>query len=667
MQVTQAGQVSVMFIINSDLTGRLKNHLKIILRGPAYHKLYYKSRKWFQTILYCFYIIPRIKMMNRSICFLILLQLFLTHIFAQDIPQLQEVVVTAGRTPISFSELARTVTVLNASDIKNLPTNNVVDLLRYVNAVDLRTRGAEGVQADVGIRGGTFEQSLVLIDGVKISDSQTGHHNMNLPVSIDNVERIEVLKGQGSRMFGPNAFSGVINIITRKTSAPRLSLSLFGGSNSLFETNLFAAYPAGAFGNNISFSKKKSDGYRYNTDFDVTNFSLGENISLSGGNINFLFGYVDKKFGANSFYSDRYPDQWEHTTTKILNASAQFGKDSFTISPKFYWRNNDDDYRLNNTRPDWYRNIHETNSYGAEIQSSIITRYGTTSFGGEAGEEKISSSNLGNHSRVKGGFFAEHLLEPVPNLTASAGVFLYNYSGIGWKLWPGFDLAYKLNDNWRAFASFGKAFRIPTFTELYYTSPANVGNPNLKYEETTNYEFGFSFTQQTWNANASLFLKDGKDLIDWARQTKNDPWKVENVTNVKTAGAEIGVNVFPQKIFSEMLLTKISVNYTYLSASREAGNFESKYLLDHLKHQLLIQVSHNLPFGIKQNWVVRFEDRENFENHFVVDTQLLTQLGSFEIFLRASNLFNKTYYDLAGIPMPGRWLSGGVKYSFGNF
>ncbi|MEW6701979.1 MAG: TonB-dependent receptor plug domain-containing protein, partial [Bacteroidota bacterium] len=236
---------------------------------------------------------------------IIILLLLLTELAAQQTKEykIDEVVVTASRIPMNYSKLLRTVSVINSFDIKKLPVNNIQDLLQHVGAVDLRARGVEGVQADAGIRGGTFEQTLILIDGVKIIDPQTGHNNLNLPISLDNVERIEVLKGEGSRMFGANAFSGAVNIITKKSKAPLLSFSALGGQNALFETNLFGTYPIGFTGNNFYFSKKKSDGYRYNTGFEITNFSAGQNIFLEEGIINFLFGYTDKKFGAYNFYS----------------------------------------------------------------------------------------------------------------------------------------------------------------------------------------------------------------------------------------------------------------------------------------------------------------------------------------------------------------------------
>jgi iron complex outermembrane receptor protein len=342
---------------------------------------------------------------------------------------------------------------------------------------------------------------------------------------------------------------------------------------------------------------------------------------------------------------------------------VDFSLGEFILSPKIFWRRNDDDFFLDQNRPDWNRNIHQTNSYGAEIQSSLKTQFGTTSFGGEIGNDQITSSNLGEHSRTRGGFFAEQVFEPLENFTSSVGFFVYNYSGIGWKFWPGVDFSYRLNEHTKVFASAGKAFRMPTFTDLYYKSPANIGNPNLIYEETINYEVGFSFQQNIFQTNVSVFLKDGKNLIDWVRVNNLSPWKVENVTSVKTYGAEISFSVNVLNWLGTSAFKKVELSYAYLTANRSANNFESKYLLDHLRHQLIAGITNDLPFEILQNWSFRFQDRVNLASQFTIDTQLQKRVGTFEIFIRATNIFDRRYSDFSGVELPGKWLSAGLKYT----
>lgn len=602
--------------------------------------------------------------MNKLTMFLLFMLLYALLLPAQEKEfKLDEVVVTAGRTPISFSNLGRSVIVLNAEEIKSLPVNNITDLFKYINSIDIKTRGLEGVQSDAGIRGGTFEQTLILVDGVKLSDPQTGHHNLNIPISLENIERIEVLKGQGSRIFGPNAFSGAINIITKKSKKSILSILAQGGEHNLYNFDVFTSYPIFFIGNNFSFSKKKSNGYTHNTDFDITQFSLNQNYFIAENSINLFFGYIDKKFGANNFYSDRFPNQWEHTSTKLFFATSELWSGNVSIVPKVFWRRNDDDYLLDLTRPSYYRNIHKTFSYGGEIQGSAKTDFGTTTLGVEFNKEEIVSSNLGTHAREKGGFFGEHIVEPFDKISASFGFFAYKYSSINWKFWPGIDVAYKVSSKFKIYANFGKSFRIPTFTELYYTSPANLGNPNLTFEESTNYELGSAYSGDAFFFETSLFFKNGKNIIDWTRVSQQDPWRVENVGIVKTYGSELVFSLFPEKIkiLAKIPIIKVNLSYTYLNVTRSTGVYESKYLLDNLRHQLVVNIDNRLPLGLQQSWAFVFRDRINFESQFTIDTQLNAKFGDFDFFVRATNIFNRRYEDFVGVVLPGRWISMGIK------
>lgn len=607
----------------------------------------------------------RVKLLSFSILAII----FCVHsITAQSLPKykLNDIVVTASRIPTTFSDLTRSVTIIDQQQIAQAPVNSVQGLFQYALGVDLQQRGVDGVQADIGIRGGTFEETLILIDGMKVNDPQTGHHNLNLPLSLDDIKRIEILKGQGSSVYGPNAFSGVINVITKKGTGKNLSIQAEGGQNSYYKGEFYGSYPVGNIGNRISFSKEKSDGYRFNTGFDVTNFTYGSSYKLGHNDVSLFYGYNDKKFGANGYYAAAYPDQWEHTTTRLLNAAANIGGKSFRVSPKIYWRRNDDNYLLDYIHPNYYQNIHQTNIYGAQVQVSLTNNFGTTSFGGKYTTDKIKSTNLGNHLRENKGIFAEEKLLPVENLTVIAGAFAYNYATIGWRFWPSVSLEYNISKSIRLFGSAGKAFRVPTYTELYYSSPTSIGNPNLQHEETINYEAGINYAGNIFYSRLSLFRKEGKNLIDWVRTSNNQPWTAKNISSINTDGIEFNFTIYPYLILKHSPIIKVNIDYTYLTSNKETAEFQSQYLLNYLRHQLIIGVSNNWWFGIRQSWSLRYENRVNFENNFLVDTQLMKKIQNFEIFLKATNLFNKTYHEISGVPLPGRWITAGVKFNLGE-
>ena len=577
--------------------------------------------------------------------------------------RIDEVIVTASRIPLNYSDLTRSVVVIDTNEIKQAPVSSIQDLLKYVSGIELKRRGVDGVQGDVSIRGGSFEETLVMIDGVKVSDPQSAHHNLNIPLSLNDVERIEILKGQGSHIFGPDAFSGVINIITKKGNKKSLSIESTGGQNGYYDGAVSLSYPLGILSNHISASRQKSDGYIHDSDFKISNFAYNSSLRLSLGVLNLFFGYNDKKFGANTFYSDIFPNQWEHTTTKFLNFSGELGSDIIRFSPKIYWRRNDDDYLLDYTNPSFYENIHQSNTHGAELQTSIITSTGTIALGGEYVEDKLTSTNLGNHRRYKKGVFAEYNFSPVQNLTAVVGGFEYNYSDIGWKLWPGIDLAYRLSEKLRLHGSIGKAFRIPTYTELFYKSPTILGNPGLKPEETLNYETGINYSNAKLNAGVSIFRKEGINIIDYSRMIDSLAWTARNIAEVNTTGFEINVGINPSAFIEDFPVSNISVGYTYINSDKKTAEYNSLYVIDYLRDQVTININDELWFGIKQSINLRYENRVNFEDNFTVDTKISKTFNNLEIFLNATNLFNKTHHEIGGVPMPGRWLKAGTKFN----
>jgi len=333
-----------------------------------------------------------------------------------------EIIVTAGMVPVSVSEVPRSVSIIRLEDIQNSPVQNLQDILSYVPGLDVKARGLESVQADVSIRGGSFEQTLILLDGVKLNDPQTGHHNMNLPVNMNDIERIEILKGPASSIYGPDAFAGVINFITKKENNSELSANLSGGSFGFFNAGLSVHVPYAESSNMLSISKTKSDGYMHNTNFDITTFYYNTIVPFSEGSANVAVGYTEKSFGANGFYTTLFPNQWESTKTLLVSSGADYSFGQIKLIPKVFWRSNQDHYLLDYTNPSFYMNDHKTNSYGAELRSVFLTDVGSIELGGDLNFDNINSSNLGIHSRREGGISAEYVVSPVENFKLAAGV-----------------------------------------------------------------------------------------------------------------------------------------------------------------------------------------------------------------------------------------------------
>ena len=589
-------------------------------------------------------------------------------LFPQErIYNLDEIVVTAGRTAGKLSEATRDIQIISQKEIEIAPVNSVQDLLQYISGVDIKQRGVEGVQADISLRGGTFEQTLIMLDGISVNDPQTAHHNLNLPVSLDQIERIEIVKGDGSSSYGPNAIGGVINIITKKGDGKSAAIQLTGGRYGFYDVALSGSYGFNSINNHFSFSKKKSDGYRDNTNFEAVNASYGSSVLLGEQLVNFFLGYNDKKFGANSFYSDKYPNQWEHTRTKLASVSGEVNAQSFVLSPKIYWRRNDDEYLLNYMNPSFYRNVHKTNVYGAELQVAFQTALGTTALGGEYNRDVIASSNLGDHSRERKGLFAEQKLA-VKNVNATVGFFTYNYENIGWKFWPGVSIGYNIFPDARIYASYGKAFRLPSYTELYYNyfvtakNGTQKGNTDLQTEESSNYEVGIHFTKEKFSSSFSFFRRSGSNSIDWGKATTDSVWHSYNIVNTMINGFELNAD-FNLEELSFQALKRITIGYTYLNidASLNRENFQSRYVLDHLRHQLIVGITNALFLDITQSWMLRYENRITGDRYFLVDSQINKRFLNVDLFVKATNLFNKSYKDFTGVFLPGRWLFAGAK------
>jgi vitamin B12 transporter len=589
-------------------------------------------------------------------------------IFGQETTEMtytsDEVVVSAGRVPITIKDIPRSYSIITREDIENAPADNVQDLLSSVPGVDVKKRGPEAVQSDVSIRGGSYEQTLILLDGMKLSDSQTGHHSMNLPVNIEDIEKIEVLNGQASTIYGPNALAGVINIITKKGSEQHISANAEGGQNGYYRFGLASQIPFDDFSNTISFSKAKSDGYRHNTDFDNITAAAKSSYKFDAGNAGVSFGYSDKKFGANGFYSPAYPDQWEHLKTFLVTGNAAYNIRNFRLSPKFSWRQNVDHYMLNYADAFHSVNDHLTNAYNAEFQTIMTSNIGSVSLTGQYGYDKVNSSNLGNHERKNGGVALEFISLPFYKIKAVINGLAYRYSDQDWQFLPSVSFNYAVSDGGNMYVSYGKAYRVPTFTDLYYQSKTQHGYSLLKPEHAETWEAGGNLHKNIFTFNASVFVRKGTDLIDWIKYSPSDAaWNAANLTNITTLGGEAGITIATNQIVPEYIAKRFSIHYAYLDSKLSSGSFISKYVLDHLRHQLITELTQSITPEFSANWLFRYEARVNQKAYFITDAKLTYKLWDFTVNASVENLFNIPYQDMSGIPLPGRWVKAGLSYN----
>jgi len=573
----------------------------------------------------------------------------------------EDIVITATKLPVVFADVARSVEVIKAKDIRLMPVQSLPEVLEYAAGVDVQQRGTQGVQADVSIRGAGFEQTLILLDGVKMNDPQTGHHNMNIPVHVNDIARIEILRGPGSRLYGPNAFGGVINIITRKGERPGVRVFSMLGEHNLNDAGLSAYYPWGAGNHRISASRGSSDGYRPNTDFLNTTISHNSTFEFDDITISAASGYSDKQFGANSFYTTRFPEQYEETKVWYVQATGSYISDKWRLQANSAWREHEDVFRLVRSDPAFYQNTHLTQVFSNDAHLSYYSPIGVSTIGLEWSEQGIKSNNLGRHSRSTLGTFLQQQFELDP-FQFAAGVSAFKYSTEEWQAWPGLDVNLGLTENLHFFASYAQGFRVPTYTELYYNDPVTAGNAALESEQSENIEGGFSATLGPLQLGGSFFYRNSENLIDFVLDPEDDIYKAQNITAMQTNGLEGNAQLFPNGGFVNRVFARV----TRLDSDLDKTGFVSRYTLTHFRTQATVGLDHQLPFWpmLSLHWRARYEDRLNSGDHLLGDARINYDNGNgLNIYIDVTNVGDVSYQDIPGVPMPGRWFKAGFTYA----
>lgn len=613
--------------------------------------------------------------------------------------ELGELVVSAQRTPTVQSQLMRTVQVITRAEIEQSPANDLATLLEHLRGVDIRQRGASGMQADISIRGGTFDQILILLNGVNLTDPQTGHHNLNLPVDLSSIQRIEILQGPGARVFGPNAFNGAINIITGEPGKPALSASLSAGDFGFIRISAAGSASTGKVHHHLALSGVQSDGYTDNTDFKNGNLYYRTILPAGKASFDVQAGYTARAFGANSFYTPKYPNQFEETRSEFVSLKFRpSGK--INLKPAIYWRRHHDRFELfRDNAPEWYitHNYHLTDVAGGSLNWMTAGRYGKTSLGADYRFEHIFSNVLGNPMKtpktVPGERQAEFtrsyqreglslMAEQVfylKQFSVSAGLLAqFNHSlPKGYSLYPGIDLGWQLSPNLRWFATANRSLRLPTFTDLFYTGPTNLGNPDLKPEEAVSLESGLKASVGIFWTEVSVFRRWGKNMIDWVKFPGDEKWKSMNLTEVNITGMEAGFDLVFSELNHQMFLRHASLHYTWLDAGKESDGFTSLYVLDHLRHKLDLSLGHRITQKSGIDWKLSWQDRAGgyqpytegaytaeipYQPALVADARAYYNFRQLQLFVEVTNLTDAEIVDHANVPQAGRWVMGGIKF-----
>lgn len=629
---------------------------------------------------------------------------------------LQEVQVVAQKAEVN-SEAYRLVTCISHAQIEALPIQTVADILKYLPGVDVRTRGANGAQADVSMRGGTFDQVLVMINGVNLTDAHTGHYSLNLPITASLIERVEVLQGTAAHLFGLNAFSGAINIITRSAgdvpAEGAYELQMTAGMNGLVNPSLSGRWKKGEWYANASAEYSRAEGYAAPTPSEKEQTAI-KNSDYQLANVYFQTGYKGlevqlgaqyKDAGAGMYYGFGSQDQFDATRTAFASARyAHTWATRWTLEAAA-------SYRANYDRYEWHRgqrlygNFHFSQASSAHVKAHFASQIGRTTVGLEVRNENIHSTNLGDTVKADGqvpnvdGFDLKDLR--VLDLVKGANRLSVNYFAEQSFFWRSLSASVGISGNWNnqfghnvtgganigyeymrdasVYVNANRSLRLPTFTDLYYNAGNQLGNRDLKPEEAWTLSVGtklqHSFGKEgNIHLQADYYYRWGQNIIDWV-YTPDDskrPYHAQNWNAVDATGVEATVGYQ----WNEWI-RNVEVSYAYTWLNLDVDKSGSRYL-DYLSHKVVAHLEHGiytfrhtaLP-GVKNasfgaSWTLTWQKREgqynnaegavcNYQPVLLLDGQLYWQCDMLKVAVDCTNITNRHYYDYGGLLQPGAW------------
>lgn len=591
--------------------------------------------------------------------------------------RLQEVQVVSRQTEI-HSQAYRLVTEISREAIAALPATTVADLLETLPGLDIRSRGASGAQADVSMRGGTFDQVMILLNGVSVSDAQTGHYAMNIPIPLSAIERIEVLEGAAASLVGGNALCGAINIVTRRADKDTYHISMQMGMNRYAKAEMTGGWRRNEWRVLASADYSHSNGYyapnpteKESTALNNSDFN-GANIYLNATwrGLEMQAGAQYKDAGAGMFYGFGSQDQFDATRTAFGSVRYEHHWGRWALDAQAA-------YRANHDRYEWHRglpsNRHLTQNTTATLRAHYASSIGKTTVGFETRNENIHSTNFGDHNRLNIAYFAQqtfHVQHLSASLTAGG---MYNSSfNHHWTV--GADLGYAFDCGVSLYANANRSLRLPTFTDLYYDAGNQLGNKNLQPEKAWTASFGAAHQQSfdqagTLALNAELYHRWGRDIIDWVyvAEDAKRPYHAQNQQRVNTLGVECSV-----QYRLNQWLRNIQITYAFTNLDIDLQEANSRYL-DYLRHKLVAQLEHGIYAGLGASWTLSFRDRvgqfnnadgtvSDFRPVILLDGKIYYDLTHWRFAISCTNITNRHYYDYGGVLQPGAWAKLSVTY-----
>ena len=576
----------------------------------------------------------------------------------------------------SLGSASEPAAVLTADDLQQHNIRTLADLMALLPGVDFRVRGVGDAQGDLSLRGGTFDQTLLLLNGINLTDPQTGHHTMDIPLDISMVQRVELLTPAQCLARGVVAFCGAVNIVVCDDYRDRLMADLSIGMHGTAKASLLATKALGDWALTTAATYSRSDGYMPNTDYRHGSLLLqarrqGWHLQL-GGQL--------KGFGSQAFYSTAYPDQYEATRTLVASVSNHFQLSTFRFQLSTYLRLHGDRFELFregyvDSVPAWYagHNHHLSSLGGLRLRATRPLPVGELIAGAEVRREGIRSNVLGlpdstlappytrADSRLNTSLFGGYALRRGRFSAQAVALGLYN-SRFGFDYGLAANADYQL-PTFNLQLSASRTFRQPTFTDLYYQGPSQQANPDLGPEASTNLELALRGKISIFNFQFSIYHRAGVDIIGWVRPTEEDLWLSMNHTAVDATGLDAAAR-FQFSIFNFQL------NYSFCHIAADSHGLLSSSALDHLRHRLAARMDFAISsFHFKLGAAYRYREgqyvadgqRHDYGGVLLVDAGVERAFGSATLYLQAYNLLNASYHDYGGVPQPGITATAGLR------
>jgi iron complex outermembrane receptor protein len=562
-------------------------------------------------------------------------------------------VVTGTFEPISLANIDRSVSVISIQD-SPIPLNHWVDYLELDPSIDFRQRAPNDVQGDVSIRGSSFGQTLILVNSLRMDDAQSGHHDLDLPLPTGALDRIEVLHGAGSTLYGSDAMAGAVNLITARPVKSELRLAVGVGNFGVNQEGGSASLVAGKWDERLDVARDFSTGFASDRNYrSLTAFSTSGARTALGDTL-LLIGYGDKAFGADQFYGPF--NSWERTKSWFAGLKQDIGKKTeFDLG----YRRHSDEFILLRNQPQVYENNHVTESWQVALRRrETLGNKVHVFYGAEGDHDSIESNNLGKHARAQGAGYLDVDLRALNRFSLSLGVREEVFDSNGSQLSPTVAGGVWLTSRWKVRASASRAFRLPTYTDLYYSDPGNVGNPHLKPESGWNYEVGLDWQNGgRLKTSATLFHIREQNVIDYVKFFPGDLFHAANIQRLNFTGIETSAEIRLTNV------QRLRFAYTGLQGVQQSLNgLVSRYVFNYPVNNAVFGWQGMLPGRIFARTQVGATQRFGRDPYAVWEAGIGREFGALGARLSFSNLANTRYQEIEGVVMPGRSVVFGLEY-----